>query len=365
MVDIFDAYSWLNKFGESHFSACSEELIQQMKIAVDENRTIDAWNILGRLKHIRHGITDDLEVAEIQIECAMVAYRIGYLDEAVQLLESTIPKYISCWHQLGIVQWMLGSIYWINPSKHDAAVLTWQRSLSAFDHLARSKAMTSKQADWYREKWEKMKADLQCAISGDCIPSTPAAATSHHPGTAAGSSSPPPSGPTLGHTSSSGSYFVTDWLEVSTVTEEIQAGRFVPVGAGAFPPDPVLVNNVEINGRIYKIISLRDRGGINLLSVLDYTVLKVQGDSMNQAGIDSGDYILLKKQNTADPNDIVAAEIVAVDTQATLKRFIRRGANIIILKPESSNLTYQERTFTRMNEGFYISGVALAVFKPV
>ena len=50
-------------------------------------------------------------------------------------------------------------------------------------------------------------------------------------------------------------------------------------------------------------------------------MLKVQGDSMINAGILSGDYVLVKQQNHALNGDIVVA---LLDDEATIKRFLKR-----------------------------------------
>ena len=58
--------------------------------------------------------------------------------------------------------------------------------------------------------------------------------------------------------------------------------------------------------------------------------LRVHGDSMIEAHICHGDVILVRRQDSAKPNDIVVA---MVDGEATVKRFARQGERIV-LKPE-------------------------------
>ncbi len=47
-------------------------------------------------------------------------------------------------------------------------------------------------------------------------------------------------------------------------------------------------------------------------------MLRANGNSMINAGIKTGDYVLVQKQNTADPGQIVVA---LIGDEATLKRF--------------------------------------------
>lgn len=50
----------------------------------------------------------------------------------------------------------------------------------------------------------------------------------------------------------------------------------------------------------------------------DFYVLRASGDSMTEAGIDSGDLVVIRKQETADIGDIVVA--LTDEHQSTLKR---------------------------------------------
>ncbi len=72
----------------------------------------------------------------------------------------------------------------------------------------------------------------------------------------------------------------------------------------------------------------------------EYFGLKVQGDSMIDAGINEGDTIIVKKTDTADNGKIVVALID--DHEAMLKR-IRRKGKIVAL--ESANRNYETKIF--------------------
>lgn len=66
----------------------------------------------------------------------------------------------------------------------------------------------------------------------------------------------------------------------------------------------------------------------------DLFILRVQGDSMIEAGIFNGDKIIVKKQNTADNGDIVVA---LLDDSSTVKRFYKKNSKII-LHPENQTM---------------------------
>lgn len=64
-------------------------------------------------------------------------------------------------------------------------------------------------------------------------------------------------------------------------------------------------------------------------------MLRVQGESMINAGIFDGDYILVREQNTAENSDIVVA--LVNDDTATVKRFYKEK-DCIRLQPENDSM---------------------------
>lgn len=72
----------------------------------------------------------------------------------------------------------------------------------------------------------------------------------------------------------------------------------------------------------------------------EHYVLQVVGDSMIDAGIHDGDFVVIKRCDTADTGDIVVALIE--EREATLKRLRRKGASIAL---EAANPAYETRIF--------------------
>jgi repressor LexA len=70
----------------------------------------------------------------------------------------------------------------------------------------------------------------------------------------------------------------------------------------------------------------------NLVNGDDVFALRVEGDSMIEAGILDGDYVLVRRQESAANGDIVVA--LLEDDEVTVKRFFRE-ANGIRLQPEN------------------------------
>jgi repressor LexA len=62
-------------------------------------------------------------------------------------------------------------------------------------------------------------------------------------------------------------------------------------------------------------------------------MVRVRGDSMIDAGILDGDYVVVRQQATADPGDTVVAGLPG--EEATVKTFLRRGGKVV-LRPENA-----------------------------
>ena len=83
-----------------------------------------------------------------------------------------------------------------------------------------------------------------------------------------------------------------------------------------------------------------------------YFFLHASGDSMNKAGINDGDLVLIRHQQTANEGDIVVA---LIDNEATIKQ-LGYSEGSIILYPRSSNPSHFPIVLTR---NFLIQGVVV------
>ncbi len=73
----------------------------------------------------------------------------------------------------------------------------------------------------------------------------------------------------------------------------------------------------------------------SMLGSGEHYILSVRGESMINAGIMDGDYVIVRQQNVADNGDIV---IAMIDDEATVKRYYRENG-MFRLQPE--NLTME------------------------
>lgn len=83
-----------------------------------------------------------------------------------------------------------------------------------------------------------------------------------------------------------------------------------------------------------------------------YFLLRAVGDSMDKAGIQPGDLVLVKQQNIAESGQKVVA---LIDDDATLKEFQHKG-NVVALVPRSSNPKHKPII---LEQDFKIQGVII------
>ena len=86
--------------------------------------------------------------------------------------------------------------------------------------------------------------------------------------------------------------------------------------------------------------------------------LRARGDSMNLAGINDGDFVLVKQTNTAKNGDYVVA---LINDEATIKE-IRYEKNYVILKPKSSNTKHIPIV---LSGEFQIQGIAVTAIPKI
>lgn len=87
-------------------------------------------------------------------------------------------------------------------------------------------------------------------------------------------------------------------------------------------------------------------------------VLRVKGESMIEAGILDGDFVVVRQQSTASNGDIVVAMI---DEEATVKRFYRESDRVR-LQPENPTM---DPIYADQHVDFAILGKVVALFRRI
>lgn len=86
----------------------------------------------------------------------------------------------------------------------------------------------------------------------------------------------------------------------------------------------------------------------------NYFLLRATGDSMNLAGINDKDILLVRQQETADNGEKIVA---LIDEEATVK-ILEKKDGVVILRPKSSNTSHMPIV---LSNNCQIQGVVVAV----
>lgn len=357
---------------QSSLRESTKILVGRMRSAVTRRLSGEAWNHIGRLKKLGNsinGVRDDLggndflyEQAEINLECAIVAYEMGDIQEASALLDMASGSFNNRSIYKAVACWMLGCIQWQSQSHFDLALINWEKSHQIMKAMVINNSFHQSYADECDKNANVMYKAIRDASSLGFPPSPPRGAGSQpNPGQRPRQTPPPNPGHSPRSRNPSGNFsYPFARLRTLPVIGGIPAGS--PIGIVDDSDDEAVVDGFEINGYYYYICSLVDQIEINFTQNSRYFILLVNGDSMNNAvpiNIEDGDYVLMVKQDTAENGDIVAAEIESLDREATLKRYSYKNGEFS-LSPESRNPANIHLVYKK---DFYIRGKVVAVLK--
>jgi len=95
----------------------------------------------------------------------------------------------------------------------------------------------------------------------------------------------------------------------------------------------------------------------DLLGTRAHFALRVQGDSMIDAGIKDGDHVIVRQQDTADSGDIVVA---LLGEEVTVKRLRKQGATLLL---EAANAAYPPIPLSPQSSSSRILGVVVGLYR--
>lgn len=126
-----------------------------------------------------------------------------------------------------------------------------------------------------------------------------------------------------------------------------------------------IAGSVPILGRVAAgrpLLAVENREGAlsldnSLLGTGRHFALQVQGDSMIEAGIQEGDYVIVRQQDAANPGDIVVA---LLGEEVTVKRLRKKG-NALFL--EAANPVYEPIPLTGTSPSPRILGIVVGQYR--
>jgi repressor LexA len=132
------------------------------------------------------------------------------------------------------------------------------------------------------------------------------------------------------------------------IGDQISSYRTVPL-VGAVPAGLPLLAEENSEG-FYAVDE-------SFLPTGDVFMLRVTGESMIEAGINDGDFVLVKKQETAEAGEIVVA---VIGGEATVKRYRPRDDAIYL---EPANPEFFPIEVDRESEDFYLAGKVIGLMR--
>lgn len=326
-------------------------LANRMKSAAEQRRHEEALNLLERLKKLGNNFNQLeeefgsksylYEHAEIYLECALTAYFMDDLQEAISLFKVSINGFPNRTMYKAISYWLYGCIQWQSHSHREDALISWEKGLQIFKDV---QADNNYDAD-YSKKCAAIIVDAQMGIKSASINNyPPPAPVMPKPDSEKPSTKPP-----------------KNRMRMFPIIGSIPAGS--PVTVVDDSNERTISDGFEINNEYYSIYKLQDKLEINFSQSKRYFLLRVTGDSMNNSSpvaIENGDYVLMVKQDVAENGEIVAAEIKNVDREATLKKYYYKNGEYILRPMSKDNSLKEHLTF---KNDFVIRGIAIAVLK--
>ncbi len=127
----------------------------------------------------------------------------------------------------------------------------------------------------------------------------------------------------------------------------------VPIVGRIRAGEPVLAQE-QVEGHV--VVDGGWIGGASSAEAVQHFALAVRGDSMINAGILDGDFVIVRQQPTAADGDIVVA---LIGDEATIKRFFKEGERVR-LQPEHPTM---EPLLVEKPQTLTILGKVVAVFR--
>jgi repressor LexA len=142
-------------------------------------------------------------------------------------------------------------------------------------------------------------------------------------------------------------------ISLSDLVAPFERALRVPVIGRIRAGEPVLAQE-HVEGHV--VIDGSWLGGSKASNGAEHFALKVQGDSMINAGILQDDFVIVRQQPVAQDGDIVVA---LMGDEATIKRFFRDGDHIR-LQPEHPSM---EPIIVTKQQSIAVLGKVVAVFR--
>jgi hypothetical protein len=284
---------------------------------------------------------------------------------AIEILETSYHT-PSTYHYLALTWWLRGCFYLERDTDISRTIQCWQNSQDLFKRLATSHYTLN--PEYYRSIVHKQQTKITALFKQPINHTAPATTT-------------PAAIPIQDATKSTDAILIQNKsIAIIGVYEDLRpsAGPPTEIIEIQVPNQKLRLPNTDFTewkfkNHRWKLIGLPGRKGrrtskrsIRLQRSQKYLIMRIRGDSMNQTGINDGDYVLVQLQDQANPGDIVVAQVIQGRSLGlVIKRFsLRPDGKSAELISESDKPIYQPITFSAQPESNEkIIGIVLGVFK--
>lgn len=161
MIEMYEALSWLNCFGDTNLSLPVRSLVE----IIDDPRTTEE-NLKGTCAHA-HSMSEyshnPFERSEVLLHCGAAYYRRDFALEAVRLIRDAYMTYDPDDHYRAVAAWMLG----ISAAAASDFILgyhAWDEARCIYTRLAEQNLTLHRPVErsWYLDRLKEMNRDLAC-----------------------------------------------------------------------------------------------------------------------------------------------------------------------------------------------------------
>jgi tetratricopeptide (TPR) repeat protein len=345
VVDIRRAYAWLRMRDERQqqverqnnpnrpdmmagLEPSFETLRNQLDDAIQKldharvERTINRLSKIGLSpKDANALVYNERLFGRIYLHCALAYYDMGHLSHAKKYFAAAIEKYKgNAWFEEAMARWMRGYVHWQLLDEHDDATLDWQHCIGVLRQQQRNYVND----DILENCLNEMQASLRTCILQDGLPKQNIT-------------------------------MLPFWPVYETIAPHTQDLRDLP----ADQLRRVQTNQFWIDNRPY---ILEISGSVPMCIPDDQVkVVRVEDDTMQDAALFTGDYILLQPPPPTPVNDQLVLVRIYDQQRIVIRYHFRRDESVEFRERR----TQPSRTpFRAGGPDYTILGEVIGVFRP-
>jgi len=167
MDDILIIFTWLNRITGSILDVHATAILARIRQAQQTGSMVQVLALIERLINL----TNQVERAEAQVECAVILYQMRDFDRAFELLNQARIGFSDDDHKQAVVSWLIGIVLLAIPSRQEEVIANWVTAIRLFRRIVNTRFHQALRPDplWHRAQLERMEAAVQELIENEVI----------------------------------------------------------------------------------------------------------------------------------------------------------------------------------------------------